>query len=210
MLASHLEKSAKCFTIRLALDQLILREGLRALIEGDQGLRCVDEEAGRNADVTVIDLSDGSAVEKIDRQDAASDTKFVVLTEVLNSTALEEIVKSGARAVVAKTADGRSLVDAIRIVANGGKWLDPRVVEGSGTNGPSLIEPCACWESLTDREREVANLMLQGTRADEIGLALGVSQHTVRNHRRNIFKKLHIHSRLELARYWSSRRGPTA
>ena len=206
MPANNLKKPAKrCFTIRLAVDQGILKEGLRVLIEEDQELCCTEDDLGRDPDVTVIDLSDDSAVEKIHRQGFESDAKFVVLTEVLQPAALEEILKSAARAVVAKTADGRSLLNAIRTVANGGRWLDPKLAEAGGPTAHSLG---TCWESLTNREREVANLMLQGAQADAIGLDLGVSHHTVHSHRRNIFKKLNIHSRLELARYWVIQWGP--
>ena len=209
MPVNHLEKPARrCFTIRLAVDQVILKDGLRALIEGDQGLCYVNDELGSDPDVTVFDLSDSSAMEKIHRQDSESGGKFVVLTEVLRAPALEEIVKSRARAVVAKTTDGRSLLDALRIVANGGRWLDPKLVEASGPSAPSLQEQWACWERLTNREQEVAKLVLHGAQVDAIGLALGISHHTVRNHRRNIFRKLHIHSRLQLSRYWSSQFGP--
>jgi DNA-binding NarL/FixJ family response regulator len=209
MPANHLKKPGKrTSTIRLALDQVILKEGLRALIDSDQGLCCLDEELGSDPDVTVIDLSDNSAVEKIRRLGSPSEVKFVVLTEVLHSTAVEELVKSGARAVVAKTTDGRILLNALRIVADGGRWLDPKLIEASGPKAHSPMEQRACWESLTNRELEVASLMLRGAQADAIGRTLGVSHHTVHSHRRNIFRKLNIHSRLELARYWSRQGGP--
>lgn len=205
MPANHLKKLAKrCFTIRLAIDQVILKDGLRALIESDPGLCCVNDALGGDPDVTVIDLSDGSAVEKLHRHYSETDAQFVVLTEVVHWTTLEKLVKTGAQAVVAKQTDGRSFLDALRIVANGGRWLDPKVVEPRGPNAPSLIEQWACWETLTNRERDVAHLTIQGAQPHAIGLALGVSRHTVRSHQRNMFKKLNIHSRLELVRYWST------
>ena len=77
MPANNLKKPAKrCFTIRLAVDQGILKEGLRVLIEEDQELCCTEDDLGRDPDVTVIDLSDDSAVEKIHRQGFESDAKF--------------------------------------------------------------------------------------------------------------------------------------
>lgn len=208
MLANNLKKPARrCFTIRLAVDQGILKEGLRVLIEEDQELCCTEDDLGRDPDVTVIDLSDESAEEKLHGQGFESDAKFVVLTENLQPSALKETIKSAARAVVAKTADGRSVLNAIRIVADGGRWLGPTLAEASG---PDAHPPGACWESLTNREREVATLTLEGAHADSIGYDLGISHHTVRSHRRNIFRKLNIHTRLELVRCWSSQLGPVA
>lgn len=211
MASSHLgETTKRYFTIRLALDQLLLKEGLRALIEDEEGLFCVDEKLGKDADVTVVDLSDSGAVEKIYGQGSHSEAKLVVLTDALHSTALEDLCRSSIRAVVAKTADGPSLLNAFRIVASGGKWFDPQVAAKNGTKSPSRIEQRARWESLTSRERQVAKLILQGAPTNLIGGWLGLSQHTVRNYRRSIFRKLHIHSRLELVLYWSSQYGPSA
>lgn len=57
------------------------------------------------------------------------------------------------------------------------------------------------WKTLTKREREVATLVLRGSRYKDVGAALSISQHTVRNHLRSIFTKLQITSRVELAPY---------
>lgn len=207
MHTNHFKKAAKSrITIRLDLAQLVLKEGLRALIEGVPDLSFLDEELETHADVTVIDLSDNGAAEKLYGRSSESDANLIVLTDELHSTVLDELVKSSARAVVAKTMDFRSLINAVRVVASGRKWLDPLVAQASEKKTDPPIEQRARWESLTNRERQVAELMLQGSLTDSIALALGVSPHTVRNYRRNLFGKLHIHSRLELAPYWETQR----
>ena len=186
--------------IRLVIDQLIFKEGLRALIDADDEFCCVDDRWGKDIDATVVDLDNGDALQFAESSSSLG-AKLLVLAEKLHPTELETLVKSDVRAVVAKTIDGRSLLGALSIVARGGKWLDPGIIEPTRAEQTSKTIRKRRWASLTVREREVAVLLLRGVQPDIIGVRLGVSTHTVRGHRRNVYAKLHIGSRLELSRY---------
>jgi len=177
----------------------MLRAGLELLIDGERDLRILPSRSRVNADITLVDLADVDALNTI--RTAHDQTRFIALSEQAEPDELDAVLKAGARGVVVKTAHPASLLQAIRSVSQGQKWLDPELQEMLMSIETLLPSQSHRWETLTKREREVATLVLRGSRYKDIGAALSISEHTVRNHLRNIFTKLQITSRVELAPY---------
>jgi len=192
-------KTDRRTSVRLVVSQAMLRAGLELLIDGERDLRILPSRSRVNADITLVDLADVDALDTI--RAAHDQTRFIALSEQAEPDELDAVLKAGARGVVVKTAHPASLLQAIRSVSQGQKWLDPELQEMLMSIETLLPSQSHRWETLTKREREVATLVLRGSRYKDIGAALSISEHTVRNHLRNIFTKLQITSRVELAPY---------
>jgi two-component system NarL family response regulator len=112
------------------------------------------------------------------------------------------MLEAGAQAFVVKAGAAEDLLKAIRSVVSGQSYLSPRVAG-------SVIEACvgrlfpeeSAYELLGAREREVVQLLAEGKTSKEIGSRLHVSVKTVEAHRRNIMRKLDLHSVAELTKY---------
>lgn len=195
-------------------DHSVLRAGLRLMLEEQQNFEVVAEAGTGTAvcdlvrearpDVVVLDLEmpgcDGfETLRRIQAEEL--DVKVVVLSEEPEPERMIRAIQLGAKAVVAKKAPPRSLVDAIVSVRQGLRWLDPsvqRYIDRAPLDEPRAGDP-GDWDELTPREQEIAALVTRGLRYAEIAGRLGISEHTVRNHLRHIFEKLNINSRVELA-----------
>jgi DNA-binding NarL/FixJ family response regulator len=176
----------------------MLREGLRLLIEAEDDLRVTPAV---DADVTILDLADADALKTLQQESGRGKGRFIVLTDSSELDELDPVLQAGAQGVVVKSAHPASLLQAIRRVSQGQKWLDPEIREKLASPDSILPSPRERWESLSNRERQVVELVLQGLRYKDIAASLHISSHTVRNHLRNIFAKLRITSRVELAPY---------
>ncbi len=181
------------------VSQAMFRAGLELLIDAERDLRILPSRSRLNADITLVDLADVDALDTI--RTARGQSRFIALSEQAEPDELDAVLKAGARGVVVKTAHPASLLQAIRSVSQGQKWLDPELQEMLMSVDTLLPSQSHRWETLTKREREVATLVLRGSRYKDVGATLSISEHTVRNHLRNIFTKLQITSRVELAPY---------
>lgn len=202
--------------ILLADDHAILREGLRALLEG-RSLSVVAEAGdGRSAvrlaaetkpDVVVLDIS----MPELNGIDAAreilhGDPRAIVilLTVHAEEPFVIEALEAGARGYVLKSQASTDLVKAIQETVRGAIYLSPGVsqvvVKGCLSGSAPLEDP------LTLREREVLQLIAEGRTTKEIALSLGVSVKTGESHRARLMKKLGIHHTAGLVRY-AIRRG---
>ncbi len=186
-------------SVRLVVSQAMFRAGLELLIDAERDLRILPSRSRLNADITLVDLADVDALDTI--RTARGQSRFIALSEQAEPDELDAVLKAGARGVVVKTAHPASLLQAIRSVSQGQKWLDPELQEMLMSVDTLLPSQSHRWETLTKREREVATLVLRGSRYKDVGATLSISEHTVRNHLRNIFTKLQITSRVELAPY---------
>lgn len=165
----------------------MLKEGLWILIDGEPDLTIAVIDKGIDADMILLDLSDDRTTETL-RQANGGQAKIVVLCDQIELAQLDAALKEGARGLVAKTAHPAGLFQAIRSVSQGLKRLDPEIQEKLASLDAVPQSPSHCWGSLTKRQRDIA-------------FTLCISDHTVRHHLRGIFTKLHITSRVELARY---------
>jgi DNA-binding NarL/FixJ family response regulator len=185
--------------VRLLIQQDLFRAGLELLIEAEPDL-CIAKPLGHQAvDITLVDLVDPDCHETI--RTSTDGSRYIAFSEAAETAELDEVFKAGARGVVIKTAHPASLLEAIRSVSQGKNWLDPALQQMLMSTDRLLPSQSHRWESLTKREREVATLVLSGSRYREIAVTLTISEHTVRNHLRSIFTKLQITSRVELAPY---------
>jgi two-component system, NarL family, nitrate/nitrite response regulator NarL len=130
-------------------------------------------------------------------------TRVIVLTAAEDDRGVIRAMRLGARGVVLKQSASDLLLKSIRQVHDGEIWLDDRrhaeVIDAfkkSAESGRRREKPL-----LSDREKEVVQLVAQGFHNREIGEKLLISEQTVKNHLHNIFEKLGVSDRLELALY---------
>jgi DNA-binding NarL/FixJ family response regulator len=200
----------------VADDHLIFREGLRKLLDSEEGLVIVGEAANGNdcvkliaklkPDILLLDLrmpdKDGLAVLEEVNFDSLP-TRVIVLTAAEDDRDVVRAMRLGARGIVLKQSASDLLVKSIYKVYGGEIWLDNHMTAEvmkaftkSADSGPRREKPL-----LSDREKEIVQLVAQGYRNKEIGEKLFISEQTVKNHLHNIFDKLGVSDRLELALY---------
>jgi DNA-binding NarL/FixJ family response regulator len=204
------------FRILLADDHLIVRQGLRALLERS-GMEVVAEAGDGNdavrlaekhrPDVAVLDvvmpnLNGLEAGRQILQRTPA--TKVVLLTMQTEDHQVASALRAGIKAYLLKTQAAEDLVEAIKEVMRGNVFLSSAVsrvvVDGylSGVQAP--VDP------LAPRERQVLQLVAEGHTSKEIAAMLNVSVKTAESYRANIMEKLDIHETAGLVRY-AIRRG---
>ncbi|WP_136515701.1 MULTISPECIES: response regulator transcription factor [Geomonas] len=202
--------------ILIADDHAIVRQGLRALIDKEEDMM-VSAEAGTGAeaigltrkerpDVIVMDISmpDVNGIDAT-RSIMAEfpEVKVLALSMESDRRFVVEVLKAGANGYVLKDAAFAELASAIRAVAAGETYLPPRVTTLLIKEYLQRIpdEVPATYENLSAREREILQLIANGSNAKEIAFAFGVSVKTVENQRHSIMKKLDLFSIAELTKY---------
>jgi DNA-binding NarL/FixJ family response regulator len=208
------------FRILLADDHEVVRAGLRALLEEQNGWEVVAEAVdGREAvdkatklkpDAVVIDIAMPSlngleAVRQIIK--AVPHTKVLVLTMYDSDPLIQQVLQAGARGYLLKSDAGRDLVSAIDALRRNKTFFTPKVsqmvLEGYLDKGPKEKKEVGEAESLrlTSRQREIVQLLAEGKSSKEVAAVLGLSVKTAETHRANIMRKLDCHSVTELVRY---------
>ncbi|WP_284614755.1 response regulator [Aquabacterium humicola] len=202
-------------TVMLVEDHRLVREALRDTLAREADIRVV-AEAGDAAtalalarewvpDVIVLDigLPDVNGIETAARlRDARLSTRIIALSAYSDKRFVTEMLRAGAAAYVTKSAAGTDLVAAIRAVAAGHGYFSPEVSaalvdEVRDTAAGDLRAP----QRLGRREREVLRMVAEGRRSAEIAEQMHISVATVEVHRRNIMRKLDLHTVAELTRY---------
>jgi DNA-binding NarL/FixJ family response regulator len=198
-------------------DHPVFRVGLRMLLEASGAIRVVGEAgtvasaaatlAASPPQVAVLDLDLGGedAVAAFpELQRAAPDARFLVLTGTRDADRHESALRAGVRGLVVKDLSADAIVNAILKVNEGELWFDRALVDaalrGIMRGRPATPEriPAA---SLTERERQIVDLVAAGLRNDDVARRLGISEKTVRNHLTIVFDKLGVSGRLELLVY---------
>ncbi len=195
-------------TVLIADDHTVVRQGLRMLIDNEEGLQVI-AEAGTVPDaerltrahrptVLVLDLNmpGGSSLEAIPR--LRDETAVVVLTMQDDPAFARQALRAGALGFVLKEAADEELLEAIRLAAAGETYLNPRLGAKIAAAPP---EPAGPPDDLTQREVEVLRLIALGHTNVEIGEQLFLSVRTVETHRAHIQQKLRRSTRAELVRY---------
>jgi DNA-binding NarL/FixJ family response regulator len=212
------------WTLLLADDHLMVRQGLRALLAREPDLRLVGEaaeglEALRLAerlrpDVLVLDLMmPGLNGLDVARQVArrSPETRVVILSMHAHEAYVLESLLAGAAGYVLKESSSDELVKAIRAVTAGGRYLSPPLSEealGAYTRRTGSLPPDP-YHTLTARERVVLQLTAEGHSGTDIAERLFISPRTVETHRANLMRKLKVRNQKELVRY-ALQRGPQA
>jgi two-component system response regulator NreC len=201
----------------LADDHRMMREGIRAMVERRSDIEVVGEAAdGREAvrlaaqmcpDVVVMDVSmpllNGIEATRHIRRDCPG-VRVLILTVHESQDYVAQLLSAGADGYMIKKAGGDELVNAIRAVARGEAFLHPsvtRVVVEDYVQRLRAGEGVDAHDVLTDREREVLQLVAEGYTNREIADLLHLSVKTVQNHRSRIMSKLDLHDRGELIKY---------
>ena len=205
-------------TIRLLIaeDQQLIRQGLTALLgdedlviegEASDGVVAVEMCLSLRPDLVLMDLAmpglDGvEATRRIKR--ALPQIRVLILSGASFENRVAEAFAAGADGYALKKMGQDELKLAIRAVASGKRYLSPSI-------DPELVREYIEAEAtigvkLTDREREVLQLIAKGFKNREISLTLKIAVKTVETHRTKIMQKLDLHNSAELATY-ASRRG---
>ena len=197
--------------IILADDHLIVRQGLKNLLE-EEGYSVVGEAGdGREAvrlakdlqpDIAVLDLGmpmlNGLGAAREIPQ-VSPQTRPILLTMHTEDPYVIEALRAGVKGYLLKTQAAQDLVQAIREVSRGAIYLSPgisrTVVEAYLAKTEFPPDP------LTQREREVLQLIAEGKTTKEVAVVLGVSVKTAESHRTRIMGKLDIHETASLVRY---------
>lgn len=206
------ETEKRLITVLLADDHRLVREALssalaqqddiRVVAQVGEGLAAVERVRELHPDVAVLDigLPDLNGIEAASRiRGLQTNTRVVALSAYSDKRFVTEMLRAGASAYVSKAAAGTELVVAIRAVAAGGSYLSPDVA-GALVDEVRGAEPDG-QTRLGRREREVLRLIAEGERSSAIGEMLHISVATVEVHRRNIMRKLGLHTVAELTRY---------
>lgn len=196
--------------IALADDHVIVRSGLRHVLEAEPGFEVVAEAGDVEAalrsvkaykpDVLVLDLNMPGepslpAIPRIREQ--APDTAIVVLTMQQDPAFAREALRSGAIGYVLKEAADDELVQAVALAKRGQTYLHPSLGARIAAEPPPSGPP----DDLTPREIEVLRLIALGHTNGEIGEQLYLSVRTVESHRAHIQQKIRRSTRAELVRY---------
>lgn len=207
----------KRIRILIAENHTLVREGLRALLQGQDDFEVIAEAStGREAvegalhlrpDVVLMDIGmpelDGLVATR--RIVAANPAVRVLVLTVHDSVDyFYRALEAGAHGFLVKDTASSALVIAVRAVHEGGVFLYPplakRLVEDY-LQRVSTGEDRSSWSKLTHREREILALIGVGHTNQEIADLLSLSINTVQTHRSHIIDKLDLHSRAELMRY---------
>lgn len=200
---------AETISVGLVDDHAVVRGALRALLTAQADLRVVGEAgdlagakellAELSPQVLVLDVSlpDGMAVDSIAELKAmAPQTQIVLLTMDRDPSLAREGLERGALAYLFKDAAHLELIEAVRAVAGGGRYVPAAVSAGLAKRSEPAEE-----QPLSPRETDVLRLMALGHTNREIGELLELSVRTVETHRSHIQQKLGLSSRPELTRY---------
>lgn len=207
--------------ILLADDHRVVRQGLKALIqrhddlevigEAADGLEAVRQAEEKRPDVVVVDLmmpglQGSEVVRRVTKRSSSS--RIVVLSMHADESYVAEALDAGAHAYVLKEAGAAELLEAVRAVMDGRRYFSPPLTE----EGVELYRQklstgqLDAYDTLTNREREVLQLVAEGNTSKDIAERLSISPRTAESHRASLMKKLGFDSSADLVRY-AARRG---
>lgn len=207
--------------VLLADDHPIVRQGMRNLLEGAPDFRVIgDAEDGLKAvqmaerfkpDILVVDMvMPGLNGLEVLRQvkHRIPQIRVIVLSMQSGEMYVKEALQLGASGYVLKDSGPSELIHAIRTVAQGNRYLSPklseRLIDAYVINAERDVDDP--YTLLTDREREILQLTAEGFTSQEIAKKLTISARTAELHRQNMMKKLSLHKQSDLIRY-AIRRG---
>lgn len=207
--------SDEALRVLIADDHALFRRGLVAVLatepdilvvaEAQDGEEAVGQCAVLAPDVVLMDVRmprQSGIVAARAIHSVSPTTRILMLTVSDEETDLYQAIRAGACGYLLKEVSVEGVADAIRAVGNGQSLISPSmaaklVVEFAALAKRAEKAEAASAPRLTDRESQVLRLVAKGLRNAEIGEQLCISEHTVKNHVRNILEKLQLHSRME-------------
>jgi DNA-binding NarL/FixJ family response regulator len=200
-------------TIRVFLvdDHALVRAGMRMILAGETDIEVVGEaESGEEAlprirrlkpDVVLCDLhlpgvSGLEVTERVVRGDHG--TRVIVVSVLEDGPMPKRLIEAGASGYVGKGGDSGELLRAVRDVARGKRYLASNIAQNLALSG--IGGDASPFDMLSPRELEVALLLTQGLRQEDIARRLSLSAKTVNTHKTRLFEKLRIQDSIALAR----------
>ena len=203
--------------VLVADDHGIVRKGLRFVLERQDDLEVVGEASdGREAvriceqaspNVVVMDI----AMPQLNGLDAAAqivrhspEIKVIILSMHADEDYLVRALNSGVKAYLLKDSAELDLVRAVRAVAQGSSFFSPAIAQLLAEDYTRQLQQRGLqdsYELLTEREKEVLQLLAEGKSNKEVATALNVSSYTVETHRTHIMQKLDLHNTAEVVLY---------
>ncbi len=190
-------------------DHAVLRTGVAALLDREDDMSAVAQAAtaeqavikarALQPDVVLLDVvmprkSGFDALPEL--QKVAPDARVIMLSMQTSPSSIRQALSTGAAGYVGKQAAETDLLDAIRRVATGSRYVDPELA------GDLVVsDAAALTEAISEREREVLFLLALGYTNQQIAAMLFVSPRTVDTHRAHIMQKLKFETRAELVLY---------
>jgi DNA-binding NarL/FixJ family response regulator len=203
--------------VLLVDDHTVVRQGLRRILETDDEIEIVGETGdGRSAaemaqrmspnvvvmDIALPELNGIEATRQIMKRN--ENARVLILTMHSDDVCVRQSLKAGARGYLLKDSEDLDLLKAIKAVGRGGSFFSPAVskVLLEGYLGDSSGQPVEDSLSLlTDREREVLQLIAEGKTNKEIATLLSVSINTIETHRKHVMEKLDLHNTADIVRF---------
>lgn len=203
--------------ILLADDHAVVRDGLRALLdrqpdltvvaEACDGRECIRLAEEHSPDVVMMDVAmpNMNGIEAARRIVAAQPaTAVVVLSMHLDESYVLQSLRAGAKAYLLKDSPREDVLEAIRSAANGRSFLSRKVSRMLQQDYIEQLQSKGLddsYELLTDREREILQLLAEGRANKEVANLLNISPTTVETHRGHILRKLSLHGTADLILY---------
>lgn len=208
--ASSGSPGTKTIRVLVADDHLVYRIGIRNLIGSEPGFEVIGEAADGNQalelyrklkpDVLLLDLrmpqKSGIEVVRAVRGEF-KDAHILIVTSYQTEEEIFQVLQAGALGYVIKDVGREMLVQAIRAVDSGTRWLAPAIRK--------QFDDRALRQQLTTREIEVLKLLARGLTNREIANVYGISASTVKNHMNNVMAKLDVADRTEAVSFCLSR-----
>jgi two-component system, NarL family, response regulator NreC len=203
--------------ILIADDHGIIRAGLKLLLERDPGMEVVGEASdGREAvrlatelqpDIVIIDigmplLNGIDATAQILRETPKMGA--IILSMHADESYIMRALNAGAKGYLLKDSADDDLLRAVRTVAEGRPFFSPVIAKTLLEDYVRLMREhrvTDSYELLTEREREVLQLLAEGKSNKEVAAVLGLSPYTVESHRNNLMQKLNLHNTADIVLY---------
>jgi two-component system, NarL family, response regulator NreC len=203
--------------ILVADDHDIVRAGLKSLLERQEDIEIVGEAAdGREVvrlaeqfnpsiivtDIAMPQLNGIDAAAQILRRDP--DIKIIILSMYADEEFLVRALTAGVKGYLLKDAVQADLVRAVRAVATGRSFFSPAIAQTLAEDYVRQLQHKGLedsYELLTEREREILQLLAEGKSNKEVATVLNVSPYTVETHRMHLMQKLNLHNTAEIVLY---------
>lgn len=206
----------KVIRIVIADDHMIIRDGLRLLIDKQPDMELVAEaDNGRTAITHVQNLSPDVVIMDIGMRELngidatrliikkTPDVKVIALSMYSDKQFIKEMLKAGASGYLLKDSAFKELLDAIRMVVNNNIYISPSITGIITEDYLQFLTEAetSIRSTLTAREIEILQLLVESHSVKTIATTLYISIKTVETHRQNIMKKLDIHNMIDLTKY---------
>jgi DNA-binding NarL/FixJ family response regulator len=201
----------------LADDHMVVREGLRAYLDAEPGIEVVGEAGdGREAVEQIVDIAPDVAVMDIGMPEIngiqateqlsslCPDTRVVILSMHSTNEYVFRALEAGASGYVLKESAGKELVNAVHAVTKGHHYLshkisDQVIADYVRRRGSSKAE--SPFDALSDREKQILQLLVEGATTNEIAEALSLATSTINTYRSRMMRKLKVDEVASLVKF---------